>query len=547
MSALPIPAVADDAQATAAFISAATLARWLDDVDEIAVIDVREAGQFGEGHALLAVNIPYSRLELDIAPLVPRTATRIVLIAQDDAGAARAAAALRAIGYTHLHALAGGSEAWQASGQLLLQGVNVPSKAFAEFVEHVYHTPDIESADLAALQAAGADLVLLDSRTVEEYRRFHVPGAVSCPGSELVLRFNDLVPSPDTLVVVSCAGRTRGVMGAQTLINAGVPNQVRALSGGTQGWKLAGLALTSVNEGEFREASAASRQAAAARAREVALRFQVSAIDAGTLAAWRADAGRTTYVFDIRTEDEYVNGHIPGAVWAQGVQLIQCLDQWAAVRQARLVLTDDDASRATLTAHWLRQLGWDARVLKDAGDLFTGRGKPPSATRGLPDAITDPVPEVGAPEAAALVAAGAVLLDAGSSGNYRQQHPRGAVWVNRSALTPWLTGTADVVVLAGTDAEAQLVARDLRDAGLGAGIARRVVVLRGGLKAWTAAGLPTEATPGQPADSDRIDFLFWLHDRHEGNAASSAAYLQWEADLPATLGDGSRAGFRFPA
>ena len=84
---------------------------------------------------------------------------------------------------------------------------------------------------------------MLDSRPLDEYARFHVPGAVTCPGAELTLRFADLVPEPDALVVVSCAGRTRGIIGAQSLLTAGIPNPVMSLEGGTQGWRLAGLDL----------------------------------------------------------------------------------------------------------------------------------------------------------------------------------------------------------------------------------------------------------------------------------------------------------------
>lgn len=517
-------------------IDVATLQSWLADIDEIALLDTREAGLFGAGHALLAVNVPYSRLELDIAALVPRLQTRIVLIADDNPSALRAAVALRAVGYDNLSALDGGAAAWQTAGQLVVPGVNVPSKAFAEFVERHFHTPEIQPAELAALQRDGADLALLDSRTVEEYRRFHVPGAVACPGSELPLRFDDLVPSPGTLVVISCAGRTRGVMGAQTLINAGVPNRVLALAGGTQGWRLAGLPLTPESSGEFGAVSDKARLTAQQRAEALRRRFAVPALGAAELAAWRADVSRTTFVFDVRTEAEYLAGHLPGARWAQGVQLIQCLDQFAGVRQARLVLVDDDGTRATATAHWLRQMGWDASVLQGAAALLSETGAAPALPPTLPE-----VTFVDAAAAAARVANGARLVDASASANYRRGHPAQALWGNRSALDALEAqlGADETIVLADDDRIAQLLAAELAPG-------RAVAVLRGGPSAWSGAGLPFESTPDQPADAARIDFLFWLHDRHEGNAAASAAYLEWEAELPDTLGP-TVAGFRLAA
>ena len=84
--------------------------------------------------------------------------------------------------------------------------------------------------------ASKADLVVLDSRPFDEYQRVSIPTGVNVPGAELVLRVRDLAPSPETMVVVNCAGRTRSIIGAQSLINAGVPNKVVALRNGTMGW-----------------------------------------------------------------------------------------------------------------------------------------------------------------------------------------------------------------------------------------------------------------------------------------------------------------------
>jgi rhodanese-related sulfurtransferase len=219
--------------------------QWLDDGGEIAFIDIREEGQFGLEHPLLAINIPYSRLEIEIGARVPRRSTRILLIGTDDAASDKAARRLHAIGYADIHAISGGVAAWARAAFQLFEGVNVPSKAFAEIVEQELLTPHLSAAELQKLFEQKTDLVLLDSRTAEEFERFHVPGAVSCPGAELAYRIDDLVQRPETLVVVSCAGRTRGIIGAQTLINAGIRNRVVALAGGTQGWRLAGLQLES--------------------------------------------------------------------------------------------------------------------------------------------------------------------------------------------------------------------------------------------------------------------------------------------------------------
>ncbi|MGC2416065.1 MAG: rhodanese-like domain-containing protein, partial [Stellaceae bacterium] len=242
-------------------IDVKTARRWLGDGGEVAFLDVREEGQHGMGHPLLAVNLPYSRLELGVGQLVPRRSCRVVLVDDGDGVAERAARRLAGLGYHAVHVLEGGIAAWAAEYPLF-PSTNVPSKAFAEIVEHEFGTPAMTATELDRRRRAGEKIVVLDSRPLDEYARFHVPGAVTCPGAELVLRFEDLVPEPDTLVVVSCAGRTRGIIGAQSLLTAGVPNKVMSLEGGTQAWRLAGLDLEHGMTTELRAASPAAVAAA---------------------------------------------------------------------------------------------------------------------------------------------------------------------------------------------------------------------------------------------------------------------------------------------
>ncbi|KRE06915.1 hypothetical protein ASE63_23465 [Bosea sp. Root381] len=525
--------------AAPATIDPHTLLQWLRDGGEIALIDIREEGLFGERHLLLAANIPYSRLELDIQALVPRPATRIVLVAEPAIGPL-ALRRLAALGYGDVHLLEGGFEAWQAAGQPVFAGVNVPSKAFAEYVEVTLHTPDIEAAELDRLRQEGADLIVIDTRTSDEFARFHVPGAVSAPGAEIVQRFAELVPSAETTVVVSCAGRTRGIIGGQALINAGVPNPVRVLSGGTQGWRLAGFALERDSPAVPRSPLAESARAKAqARAATLASRHAVPEIDTAELARLRGEADRTTYLFDVRSPEEYATGHAEGFVSAQGGQLVQALDSWAATRGARIVLTDDDGVRARVTAHWLRQLGWDAVVLPGFVE-----GKAPTSAH--PEPARPPAPTVlTAAELREWLGVGAALLSADRSGDHRRNRPARAGWVNRSRLDqlPQEVAAAPRLVVTAADAGlAALVALDLAEA-------RRVpvAIYPGGEESWRQAGLALSGAGDEPRDAKRIDYLFWLHDRHSGNLASSRAYLDWELGLPSAVGGPDSTGFSIAA
>ena len=211
--------------------------------EEIALLDVREEGVFARGHILLARSLPLSRLELAIRDVIPRRTAPIVLCDDDDGLAQRAAERLTSFGYEDLGILSGGLQAWRDAGFATFDGVSVPSKAFGEFVETAYETPSIAAHELKGLIDGGSKLLVLDSRPFEEFHRMNIPTGIDAPGAELVYRVHDLVDDPDTLVVVNCAGRTRSIIGCQSLINAGIVNRVVALENGTMGWRLAGFDL----------------------------------------------------------------------------------------------------------------------------------------------------------------------------------------------------------------------------------------------------------------------------------------------------------------
>jgi rhodanese-related sulfurtransferase len=223
------------------FVSPHDLRDMIGGGGELALVDVREELIFSQKHLLLARSVPLSRLELKFRALVPRRTTRIVLCDDNDGLAARAAAILSRNGYTDVSILSGGVAAWGAAGFELFSGVYVPSKAFGEYIEHTDGTPNIAAPELEQLIREGADLVVLDSRPFDEYTRVSIPTSTNVPGAELVLRAREIAPSPETTIVVNCAGRTRSIIGAQSLINAGLPNKVMALRNGTMGWSLAGF------------------------------------------------------------------------------------------------------------------------------------------------------------------------------------------------------------------------------------------------------------------------------------------------------------------
>src|SRR6516162_4405815 len=473
---------------------------------EIAIVDAREEGSFHNRHLLMASCLPLSRLELLAPGLLPRRSAPIVVCDAGEGLAERAAARLIEGGYTDVSILAGGVAAWEAAGFPVYSGVHVPSKAFAEVVEHEYSTPWISAEELAERQKTGERLAIFDSRSYEEYHSNSIPGAISVPGAELVYRFNELVPSQDTFIVVNCGGRTRSIIGAQSLIDAGVPNRVVSLKDGTMAWHLAGLGVASGANGRAPEVSAESVAAARQRADAVALRYGVPVIDRATLAEWRREADRhTLYVMDVRDPAEYRAGHLPGSVMAPGGQLVQETDSWLAVWGARVVLVDDTGVRARMTASWLRRMGWDAVVL-DGGLAGV------ELERGTPALRSDIFPLAG-PEPAAvqpseLQASPAAVVDLAPSRHHRQGHLPGAWFAFRARLVEALEklpADGDLVLTSKDGTIARFAAAELR-------IRRPVKVLAGGTAAWKAAGLPVETGMG-PLASEPDDVSVSARDR----------------------------------
>ena len=510
------------------------------DGEELALLDLREELTFSESHLLFARSLPLSQLELRMARLVPRRSTRIVLCDAADGLAERGAAVLARHGYTDVSILDGGIDGWAKAGFELFSGVNVPSKAFGEFVEHESGTPSISAEELNALMRDKTDMVVLDSRPFDEFNRVSIPTGVNTPGAELVLRVRDLAPSPDTLVVVNCAGRTRSIIGAQSLINAGLPNKVVALRNGTMGWNLAGFTC---GHGETKQAPAPSNESigwAKQAASGVAQRLGIERIDRAMLKRFRAEGEkRSLYLLDVRDPPEYAAGHLPGAMSAPGGQLVQATDQYVGTLHARLVLVDDKEVRAAMTASWLRQMGWkDVYILVGSGNET---GWPEAPMLGEP-----PSPEVmlSAADLAAMLARGeAAVVDLSLSRTYRVAHIPGAWFAIRARLEQALAK----IPLKGT---LVLTSEDGRLAGLAAPEAAALTthpvrVLSGGNAAWKAAGHPLTKDDPRMAD-DAIDAWLKPYERTGDTKKAAAEYLSWEVDLlPRIARDGTTNFVRF--
>jgi rhodanese-related sulfurtransferase len=264
-------------------------------------------------------------------------------------------------------------------------------------------------------------------------------------------------------------------------------------------------------------------------ARRVADRFGVGKIEWSTLTEWQTEtAERTLYVFDVRSPEEFEAGHLAGARNAPGGQLVQATDEYAVVRNARMVLVDDTEVRAIMTASWLIQMGWsDVFVLAGGigqGHLIQGpqRSFFPAFTQTDTLSAAELKSSLDAREPLAIV-------DLATSREFKQAHIPDAWWAIRSRLSSDLSRLpkTDRLILTSPDGMyAHLAAGELKNSGTQGSIN----VLEGGTSGWLEAGLPAEAGIKQ-ALSPINDLWYKPYERPDAPEQAMQEYLDWEVAL----------------
>jgi rhodanese-related sulfurtransferase len=521
------------AQDRASTVSATELRTLLEARTDLVLADASEGNAYTGGHISVAVPVPASEVELRLPTLAPRPDVPIVFVsAADDGLAAQAAGLALALGYTDVRWLDGGNEAWVAAGYHLITNFSALSKALGEYVERRYHTPRLTAETLKAKIDAGENIVILDTRPFDEYQAISIPGGIDAPGPELLLRAFDQVKDPTTQVVVNCAGRTRAIIGAQTLINAGFPNPVVSLENGTTAWLLAGYEPGKGDDAVAAAPSDTNRAKAAAAGLEIAERFGVREISRTDFDAARAGAGdRSLYIFDVRTVEEYEAGHVDGSRPVPGGQLVQKTDFHIGSRNGRVILIDDaDGVRARTTASWLIQLGLPdiAVYLLDPADQLTAGPAPVVST---PAEINAPTVDV--EELAALLdgnQTATVVVDLEPSRQYVQvrHHIPGSTVARRSSLhrtLGLLAADAQIVFTSADGSLARLAAAEHAATGARA--------LDGGTAAWQASGRPVGTGSAQQAldPAERIPEALTLEQRR----ANLDWYVAWGDTIVAEL------------
>lgn len=508
--------------------------------EEIAIVDLREEHIFAQNHPLFASNISLSRLEIEIYNRIPRLDTEVVIYDDGDGRIERAYAKLNEYGYSNVAVLEGGIEAWKRDGGELFSDVNSASKAFGEWVEHYKNTPSLSAEELQAKIDAQENLVILDARRFDEYQTMSIPTGISVPGAELVFRAPSLVKDQDTTIIVNCAGRTRSIIGTQSLINPKLPHQIFALRNGTIGWTLAEQNLDHGQQRSYADANTEINVDTKRNAAELAANAGVKNLTIQELQDLQANEHKTTYVFDVRSEQEYLAGHLPGSRWIAGGQLVQETDHYAAVRGAHIVLIDDQQVRAHMTASWLAQMNWDVYVLDTAANHLlteTGGWKPAVPIISIDQYLSPEQLE------AFKKSHDLAILDFTTAANFKKGHIPDAQWILKADVEQVLQQSEfkhkdAIVVTCGSSLLAQYAVPEIQ-AHLKHG--QKVYVLQGGNAAWLKAGF--ELTTDLNLLSEDIDRYKRPYEGTDNSKDAMQAYLDWEYGLVNQLKKDATHGF----
>ena len=238
--------------------------------------------------------------------------------------------------------------------------------------------------------------------------------------------------------------------------------------------------------------------------------------DLDTVRRWEAEPDRTTQLLDVRTPDEFAAGHLRGSVSAPGGQLVQATDEYVGTQGARLVVIDDDATRATMTASWLQQMNWDVWVLSGVDqmtDTEIGSGSPPVDVPAVPTSGPGDLQ-------------GALIVDLATSTEHRRGHLPGSIWAVRGRLadTAGRHPASRVVLVSPDGVLAALAHKEAAQAWPDA----EVSILAGGAASYSGDLESGLDHPGTPDDVWQLPY-----DPGDATVAREAmeGYLIWEVDL----------------
>jgi hydroxyacylglutathione hydrolase len=189
--------------------------------DGAILLDVRPAGAFGAGHPAGAVNVGLGGQFAAWSGALLEPDRPLVLVTEDESGAAEAVTRLARVGLEKVAGYVGGGvAAWDAAG--------CPLGRMGQ----------IDVAELKARLGEDPGLLVYDVRRPREYAAGHVPGAVSVPLDQLARELDGRTPQ-GPVAIICASGYRSSIAGSLLLERKGV--EPFNVVGGTSAWVAAGF------------------------------------------------------------------------------------------------------------------------------------------------------------------------------------------------------------------------------------------------------------------------------------------------------------------
>ena len=513
------------------YISCEELLDLITSSSNFCLLDIRSKAEFNEKHILGSSSIPRSDLEFQLPRLIPYKQTKIILNDSDSKRSFYSVAQLSHMGYLNVLVLEGGLDKWIADGYSYTEGMNVPSKTFGEQVLHTDDPPEITPEELFEMMENGEKLLLIDTRTPEEYSRATMPNSINIPNGELINRVPQLDKEFDGQIIIHCGGRTRSIIGASLMHTLGYKDII-SLKDGTMGWLLAGYELQYDNDVEdFVDTTPDFKKLAQELAENMRKQNSIQTIDHVELKnLFNQNIENNIYFIDVRTESEYKESHLSEFDWMAGGQLIQRTDETVAMKNARVILVCNDMTRSTVAAYWLKRMGYDniQVVLGGMNECSSNEFKFSSEFSK---------PNVDLPVNYKSISTNELLnsinnnenqtiLFLGNSANYNEGHIEKSYWLPKDWLEMYIqivvpNNNDKVVLVCNDELRSALSTKILDDLGYS-----NTVVLSGGLEAWKSNNLPLTTKSDNKYDYPDDVFVHPL-----GNRELMLKYLTWEKAL----------------
>lgn len=222
------------------------------------ILDVREVSEIEkDGYIAGAVNIPVRDVLNNLDKLPAKDQPIVIYCASGHRGG-MIMASLQMLGYTNVKNLAGGLGGWKKAelavemGTLPAQPVagtapEVDATRLANLNTFITNLPEgfatVKPADLNVELTGTAIPFILDVRTVDEYNKGFITGAINVNINDVPANLAQLPTDKAAPIVVLCQSGHRGAIVMMYLQMMGYTN-VRNLGGGMNGWINAELPVT---------------------------------------------------------------------------------------------------------------------------------------------------------------------------------------------------------------------------------------------------------------------------------------------------------------